>query len=140
VAKRAASFALLCVIGAGLAACAPDKRPTVDSNVAPTNRYKSEIVDTLKLIFEKNDTTSISNAVVSDPVLRSIGGEQHYISCIRYTAHYATLKMTTTTERVAYFFGGHLNQLIEATKEQCGSAAYKPFPELDEVCIGRGCK
>jgi hypothetical protein len=140
MAKRAASLALLCAIGAAIAACAPDKVPTVETNVAPTSRYKTEIVDTLRLLFEKNDTTSISNAVISDPALRSIGGEQHYISCIRYTSHYATLKMTTTTERVAYFYGGHLNQLIETTKEQCGNAAYKPFPELNEVCIGKGCK
>jgi hypothetical protein len=140
MAKRTASLALLCAIGVGLAACAPDKLPTVDSNVAPTSRYKAEIVDALKLLFEKNDTTSISNAVISDPLLRPVGGEQHYISCVRYTAHYATLKMTTTTERVAYFFGGHLNQLIDATKEQCGGAAYKPFPELNEVCLGKGCR
>jgi hypothetical protein len=140
MAKRAASFALLSAIAAALAACAPDKVPAVETNVAPTSRYKTEIIDTLRLIFEKNDTTSISNAVISEPALRLLGGEQHYISCIRYTAHYSNLKMTTTTERVAYFYGGHLNQLIEATKEQCGTAAYKPFAELNEVCIGKGCK
>lgn len=140
MAGRAASLALLYAISTAIAACAPDKVPTVETNVAPTSRYKTEIVDALRLIFAKNDTTSISNAAVSDPLLRSISGEQHYISCVRYTAHYATLKMTTTTERVAYFYGGHLNQLIEATKEQCGNAAYKPFPELNELCIGKGCK
>ncbi len=47
--------------------------------------------------------------------------------------------MTANAERIAYFYGGHLNQLIEASKEQCGNAAYKPFPELEKVCLGKGC-
>ena len=38
-------------------------------------------------------------------------------------------------DRIAYFFGGHLNQLIEASTEQCGNAAYKPFPELEKLCL-----
>ena len=40
-----------------------------------------------------------------------------------------------STDRIAYFYGGHLNQLIEASKEQCGNAAYKPFPELEKLCL-----
>ena len=40
-----------------------------------------------------------------------------------------------STDRIAYFYGGHLNQLVEATKEQCGNAAYKPFPELEKLCL-----
>jgi hypothetical protein len=140
MAKRAASLALLCVIGAGLAACAPDNLSAVNPNVVPTNRYKGEIVETLRALFSKNDTTSVSNAVISDPVLRSIGGEQRYVACLRYTAHYADLSMATSTERVAYFYGGHLNQLVETTKEQCGNAIYRPFAELNALCLGKACK
>ena len=140
MAKRAATLALLCATGAVLAACAPDKLSAVDPNVAPTNRYKGEIVETLRALFSKNDTTSVSNAVISDPVLRSVAGEQRYVACLRYTAHYADLSMATNTERVAYFYGGHVNQLIESTKEQCGNAIYKPFAELNALCLGKGCR
>ena len=138
---RAADLALLSAFGVALAGCAPDKLPAgADPNVAPNSRYKTEIVDTLRALFTKNDTTSVTNAVISDPALQSIGGEQHYVACIRYTAHYAQLNMTTTTERVVYFYNGHVNQLIEANKEQCGNAAYKPFQELNQLCIGKGCR
>src|ERR1041384_4445982 len=137
---RAARLALLLAAAARLAACSPDKLSTVDPNVAPTNRYKAEIVETLRALFSKNNTTSVSNAVISDPVLQSMGGEQRYVACLRYTAHYADLSMATNTERVAYFYGGHVNQLIEATKEQCGKAIYKPFAELNALCLGKGCK
>ena len=44
---------------------------------------------------------------------------------------------TGSKDRIAYFYGGHLNQLVEATKEQCGNAAYKPFPELEKLCLAR---
>ena len=37
-------------------------------------------------------------------------------------------------DRIGYFYGGHLNQLVEASKAQCGNAAYKPFPELEKLC------
>jgi hypothetical protein len=137
--KNAASFFLLSALTAALAACAPDKTPKVESNVMPT-RYKDEIIETLKKVFDSNDTTSVTNALISDPALRPVGSEQHYTVCVRYTAHGTAYNLTANAERIAYFYGGHLNQLVEASKEQCGNAAYQPFPELDKVCLGRGCK
>ena len=139
MAKRAASLVLLSAFAAALAACAPDKTPNVESNVPPIH-YKDEIIETLRKIFDQNETASVSNAMISDPALRPVGGEQHYTVCIRYTAHGTIYNLTADAERIAYFYGGHLNQLIEATKEQCGNAAYKPFPELDKVCLGKACK
>ena len=47
---------------------------------------------------------------------------------------------TGAKDRIGYFFGGHLNQLVDATKEQCGNAAYKPFPELEKICLGTKCE
>jgi len=29
--------------------------------------------------------------------------------------------------------------MVEATKEQCGNAAYKPFPELEKYCFASKC-
>ena len=136
--KRAANLVLLSVFAAALAACSQSAPPKVDPNIVPT-RYKDEIIDALRTIFNKNETKSITNAMISDPVLRPIGSEQHYVVCVRYTAHGTVYNLTANAERIAYFYGGHLNQLVEATKEQCGSAAYKPFPELDKVCLGTGC-
>jgi hypothetical protein len=139
MATRAVSLVLFSAFAAALAACAPDKTPNAESNVVPA-RYKDEIIETLRKVFEKNDTTSVTNALISDPALRPVGSEQHYTVCIRYTAHGTAYNLTANAERIAYFYGGHLNQLVEASKEQCGNAAYKPFPELDQVCLGKGCK
>ena len=31
-------------------------------------------------------------------------------------------------------------QLIETTREQCGNAPYKPFPELETLCLAKKCE
>jgi len=142
--KRAASLFLLTVLAAAIAACSQDKNKAsqVDPNVMPAH-YQQEIIETLReQIFAKNDTTSITNAMISDPALRPVssGSAQHYTVCIRYTAHGTIYNMTANAERVVYFYGGHLNQLVETTGDECRNAVYKPFPDLDKACIGKGCK
>ena len=42
-------------------------------------------------------------------------------------------------ERIAYFYAGHLNQLVVATPEQCAGVAYKPWPELEKYCLAKNC-
>ncbi len=137
--KRAASLWLLSALVMGLAACSQNKVTTVDANLLPA-RYKDEILDTLRTLFDKNETQTVTNAMISDLALRPVGSEQRYTVCVRYTAHGTAYNLTADAERIGIFFGGHLTQLIEATKEQCGNTAYKPFPELNAVCLGKGCK
>jgi len=136
--RRAASLCLLSALALALAACSSDSKPD-NPNQFPTD-YKKEIIETLKKLFASNDTTRVSGAVVSDPVLRPVGKDQLYTACVRYTAHGATQGEIGNATRVAYFYAGHLNQLIAASQEQCGNAAYKPFPELNQFCVGTGCK
>ena len=136
--KRAASLWLLSALAVALTACSQNKATTTDPNLLPT-RYKDEIIDTLRTLFDKNETERVTNAVISDLALRPVGSEQRYTVCVRYTAHGTVYNLAGNAERIAIFYGGHLTQLIEASKEQCGNAAYKPFPELNAVCLGKGC-
>ena len=135
---RAASLALILAFTAALAACSSDSKPE-NPNLFPTD-YKTEIVVTLKKLFASNDTIKVTAAVISDPVLRPVGNAQLYTACVRYTAHGISPGEIGNAVRIAYFYGGHLNQLIEANKDQCGNAAYKPFPELNKYCVGTGCR
>ena len=139
MAGRAAALALLLGAAAALPGCSNDKLGKAESNVIPAS-YRKEIADTLRLLFDKNETVSVSNAVISEPTLQQVGSDQHYVVCVRYTAHGASYNLTGNAERIGYFFGGHLNQLVETTGEQCRNAAYKPFQELNEVCLGKGCR
>lgn len=119
-----------------LAACSADNNVTTTSpNIPPAASYRSDIIDTLRKIFEGNGTVSVSDAFISDPVLN----QGRYTACVRYTAHGANPGEIGKAERIAYFYGGRLNQLIEVTGDECARAAYKPFPELDQLCLGKGC-
>ena len=138
--KRTARLFLLCALGALLAGCPQERPPTVESNVYPTE-YKREIITTLRTdVFSKNDTARVTNAMIAGPVLEQTGKDQHYSACISYTAHGAQPGLSTNATRIAYFYGGHLNQIIPADGGQCAKANYQPFPELNAVCAGTGCK
>jgi len=140
IAKSAASRIFLCALAVALAGCLTDKPPEPAANTYPKN-YKDEIIATLRQgVFAKNETTSVSNASVSEPVLQTTSNGQFYVTCVRYTAHGTAYGISASATRVGYFYGGHLNQLIETDKADCANAAYKPFPELDKVCAGTGCK
>jgi len=66
----------------------------------------------------------------SAPALKQPGSEGPYFVCLR------TESPSGRKYQMAIFFAGQLNQLIDATSQQCGSAVYQPFPELSEL-IGK---
>ena len=84
--------------------------------------------------------TNVRAAYISDPVLRLVGKNERYVVCVRSDSRNASNHYTGSKDRIALFYDGHLNQLIEATKEQCGSTAYKPFPELEKLCQAKKCE
>ena len=134
---NAARLGLISALAMALAACAYQAPPEVDPNIFPTN-YKKEILDTLTPIYD--DPTNVRDAYITEPVLRSAGKEQRYTVCVRSNSRNLSRQYSGAKDRIGYFFGGHLNQLIEATKEQCGNAPYKPFPELEKICLGQKCE
>jgi hypothetical protein len=125
--------------GLALAACSsfsdPYKEP--EPNIYPKN-YKQEIIDTLST--DLTDPTNIRDAYITDPALSPVNKDQRYTVCVRANVRDQNRSYTGSKDRIAYFFGGHLNQLIEATAEQCGNAAYKPFPELEKLCLAKKCQ
>ena len=129
--QAAGNWLLVTAIASALAACSSSKEVPVDPNLFPTE-YKREIIELLQNSLV--DPTNIRDASISDPTLFAVDKEQRYVVCIRYTPRDAARQYTGGTERIAYFYGGHLNQLVEASKGQCGKAAYKPFPELEKLC------
>ncbi len=135
--RNAASLCLLSVLAMALAACSSDSKKELDPNIVPANA-KQEILDTMTKTLP--DPTNVRDAYMSDPALTSTGKEQRYTVCVRYNARNASRQYAGSTDRIGYFYGGHLNQLVEATKEQCGNAAYKPFPELEKLCQAKKCE
>lgn len=133
----AARWCLLSALAMALAACASGgKEKDVDPNIFPTG-FKQEVLTTLTDVFE--DQTNVRDAYISDPTLTPVDKDRRYTVCVRYNARDASRQYMGSQARIGYFYGGHLTQLIEASKEQCGNAAYKPFPELEKLCQATKC-
>ena len=63
-------------------------------------------------------------AALSAPELKAFGTERRYVVCLR------TAGPDWRKEKMVVYFGGAINQFVDAASEQCGTAAYQPFPEL----------
>jgi hypothetical protein len=111
--------------------------PGVDPNLYPTS-YKQEILATMPRIL--SDASYVRDALITDPMLRKADTDQRYTVCIRANSRDSNLQYMGAKDYIAYFWGGHLNQLVEATPEQCGNAPYKPFPELEHLCQAKSCQ
>jgi hypothetical protein len=132
-----ARLCLLFAFAMSLLACSSSNKESEENpNILPTN-YKNEILSTMTDSLD--DPTNVRSASISDPALRTVGREERYVVCVRSDSRNVNKEYTGLKDRIAIFYGGHLNQLIEATKEQCGNAAYKPFPELEKLCQAKKC-
>ena len=130
--------ALICLLsGLVLAACSTKPEPPVNPNIFPTD-YKREILETMRTSLTVN--TNVRDAFISAPVLAQVGTSQRYTACVRSNSRDINGLYTGDKDRIAYFYGGHLNQLVLATEGQCTSAAYVPFPELEHLCEAKECK
>jgi hypothetical protein len=136
--KIAPSTCLFLALAVNLIGCSGSgsKQTEENPNVFPTD-YKNEILFTMTNTLE--DPTNIRGAFISEPVLRQAGKDERYVVCVRSDSRNANRHYTGSTDRIGYFYAGHLNQLVEATKEQCGNAAYRPFPELEKLCLAKKC-
>jgi len=136
--RIAANACLLSTLAVSLIGCSgsSSKQPEENPNVFPAD-YKNEILLTMTNTLE--DPTNIRDAFISEPALRQAGKEERYVVCVRSDSRNANRNYTGSKDRIGYFYAGHLNQLIDATKEQCSNAAYKPFPELEKLCQAKKC-
>jgi len=120
-----------------LAACSSDSNKTAeDPNVFPKD-YQRELL--LTLTNKLDDPTNVKDAGITDPVLRQAGKELRYTVCVRYNARNGSRHYEGVKERIAYYYGGSLNQLIAADQGQCQGAVYKPWPELEKYCLAKSC-
>jgi len=134
--RNAASLWLVPALAMALADCGGKATDEVEPNIPPKD-FKQEVLSTLSKTLD--DPTNARDAYISDPVLTQVGSNQRYTACVRFNARDLSKSYIGSKDRIAYFYGGHLNQLIEAAKEQCGNAAYKPFPELEKYCFAAKC-
>jgi len=138
--RKTFGLVLLFVLSLALVACAtPEEKAKqeADPNIVPTN-YKQEILDTL--MTSLSDPTNVRDAFITEPALQTAGREPRYIVCVRFNARNPSRQYAGSKDLIGVFYGGHLNQLIDPTKDQCVNAAYRPFPELEKLCFAKKCE
>jgi len=140
--KHVRPVALLAVLltaslATALCACAEHGEKKVEENIYPTN-YKPGIIARLRLMVE--DPIGIRDAYISTPAIRSNGGTNRYIVCVRFNARDANGQYAGNKEVAAFFYAGDMTQIVDSNSELCGGAAYQPFPELQKLCVEAVCK
>jgi len=114
-----------------------ESRPTsfiADSNDAiqpfPSN-YRAELVAFMHTYL--NNPVGVHEAVVAEPVQRTIGGRVRYVACLRFAERYSDGSYREPRERAVVFVGGRLDRMAQNTGEACAGAVYAAFPDLEKM-------
>jgi hypothetical protein len=115
---------MILILAAGaLASCSKTQQTAaIDPNALPAN-YRSTLVAFLRQSL--TNRADFRGAMISEPMLKPVGGSQHYIVCVQFNPRSAI------KTKAAVYLAGQMTQFVDATTEQCADASYQPFKELD---------
>jgi hypothetical protein len=136
---RTARIAAFLLLPIALAACAgSDEVKSITytddrgvSNQPFPNNYKSEILSFMRTYL--NNPVGVRDAVMAEPVQRTVGGRLRYVSCLRFSARDSDGNYREQRERAILYVDGRLDRVIENAGEPCAGAVYAPFPDLEKM-------
>jgi hypothetical protein len=134
-AKRAA----ILLLPIALAACAgsDDSRGityTNDRGIADQpfpNNYRSELLAFMKTYL--NNPVGVHDAMMAEPVQRTVGGRLRYVSCLRYSPRESDGSYREPRERAILYVDGRLDRVAENPGEACAGVAYAAYPDLEKM-------
>jgi hypothetical protein len=129
---RLRTAAVLLITALALAGCGgsmfggpkPAKQEAAaDPNAYPAN-YRTQVVALLRMALR--NPNDFIGAMIAPPALKPVPNSQtqHYVVCLQFNDR------TEHKSKVVIYFAGQPNEFVDATPEECGDAAYQPFPEL----------
>ena len=96
----------------------------------PAN-YKPEILAFFRTYL--NNPVGVHEAVIAEPVQRTVGGRVRYVSCLRFAERQPDGTYREPRERAVLFVDGRLERIIPNAGEECAGAAYAAFPDLEKL-------
>lgn len=134
-----AKLAVIIWLPIALAACAGSEEGgpltfTDDRGVSAQpypNNYRAEILAFMKSYL--NNPVGVRDAVMAEPVQRTVGGRLRYVSCLRFSARHSDGAYAPPRERAILFVDGRLDRIVENAGEPCAGATYAPFPDLEKL-------
>jgi hypothetical protein len=115
---------LLSLCAVGCSSATNKRNEVVNSEVYPTN-YKNQIAAFLQTVL--TNSADYHNSLISPPVMRTVGQNQHYVACVQLNG------LNQHKEKAVVYFADSINQFVDATAEECSGAAYEPFTELAKL-------
>jgi hypothetical protein len=133
---KGASILLLPIV---LAACAGDDEGrsisfTADRGVAEQpfpNNHSAEVLAFMKTYL--NNPVGVHDGAIAEPVQRTVGGRQRYVSCLRFSPRESDGSYRDPRERAIVYVDGRLDHVVENAGEICAGAVYAPFPALEKM-------
>jgi hypothetical protein len=101
------------------------------SNQPYPNNYKGEILAFMRTYL--NNPVGVRDALMAEPVQRTVGGRLRYVSCLRYTPRESDGSYRESRERAVVYVDARLDRVLENSGEACSGAAYAAFPELEKL-------
>jgi hypothetical protein len=101
------------------------------SNQPYPNNYRTEILAFMRTYL--NNPAGVREALLGEPVQRTVGGRLRYIACLRYLPRESDGSYRDPRERALLFVDGRLDRMIENASEPCAGATYLPFPEMEKL-------
>ena len=101
------------------------------SNQPFPNNFRTEVLAFLKTYL--NNPVGVRDAVMAEPVQRTVGGRLRYVVCLRYSPRESDGGYREPRERAVLFVDGRLDRIIENAVEPCAGVAYAPFAELEKM-------
>jgi hypothetical protein len=80
-----------------------------------------------------NNPVGVRDAVMAEPVQRTVGGRLRYVSCLRFSARDSDGNYREQRERAILYVDGRLDRVIENAGDPCAGAVYAPFPDLEKM-------
>jgi hypothetical protein len=118
------------LLAIALCACSSLGEKKVEENAYPAD-YKVRIREWLAL--QVADPKSIRDAYIAEPALKARGAVTRYIVCVKFDAKDERGQYQGNKEFAAFYYAGQITQIVEATREMCENALYRPYPEIEKM-------
>ncbi len=96
----------------------------------PAN-YRSELLAFFRTYL--TNPVGVRDAMMAEPVQRSVMGRQRYISCLRFNARQSDGNYIGLRERAVLYVDARLDRVLEEPGDICAGANYQPFPDLEKM-------
>ena len=95
------------------------------------NNYRSEMLAFMRTYL--NNPVGIHDAMMADPVQRTVGGRVRYVTCLRFSERQSDGTYREPHQRAVLFINGRLDRMLSSAADVCAGANYAPFPELEKI-------